>query len=56
MEFIQQNPVVLLLLPFAVYIGARVIFVAYFHAKRDHIRRLYHGIDPEKNDRSEPGA
>lgn len=55
-DFIQQNPIVLLLIPFAVYIGARVIFIAFFHAKRDYIRRLYRGIDSEKNDRGEPGA
>ena len=55
-EFIQQNPIVLLLIPLTVYIGARVIFSAFFHAKRDYIRRLYRGIDSEKNDRGEPGA
>ena len=55
-EFIQQNPIVLLLIPLTVYIGARVIFSAFFHAKRDYIRRLYRGIDSEKNNRSEPDA
>lgn len=37
-----------LLAPIVVYLGARIVFVAYFHAKRDHLRRIYRGID-EKN-------
>lgn len=54
-EIIQQNPVLLLLLPFVVYFVARILFVAYFHAKRDHIRRLTRGIDQAENKRR-PGA
>lgn len=35
---------VLVLSPFVVYLGARVVFAAYFHAKRDFLRRLFtHG-------------
>lgn len=53
-EFLAQNPAAWVLLPFVpvvVYFVARLIFIAYFHAKRDHLRRLYRGIDPKENDR-----
>lgn len=38
-------PIALLGVPFAVYLLARVIFLAYFHAKRDHLKGVLRGID-----------
>lgn len=36
--------------PLLVYLGARIVFIAYFHAKRDFIRRfLGYGTDQTKD-------
>lgn len=48
-EYIQQNPLVLLLTPFVVYFVARIIFLAHFHAKRDHLRRLTRALDQKQD-------
>lgn len=48
-EFIAQNPIAVLAAPFGVYILARVIFLAYFHAKRDFVRRYYREFDPKES-------
>lgn len=31
----------LIAIPFVIYFGARIIFLAYFHAKRDFLRRYF---------------
>lgn len=49
-EFLYQ-PFLYLLAPFVVYFVARVLFLAYFHAKRDHLRRLMNGLDQSPDSR-----
>lgn len=53
MSFWTADPVVLIILtPLLVYLGARIIFIAYFHAKRDFLRRfLGYGLDQRQDPR-----
>jgi hypothetical protein len=55
-EAVRQSPALLIPLALAgllaVYFIARVVFLAYFHAKRDHLRRLYRAFDQEQDHRS----
>jgi hypothetical protein len=40
-DWLWQHWIAWILLPFGVYFIARIIFVAYFHAKRDFLRRFF---------------
>lgn len=52
-DFVVQNPVLsVVVAPFVIYALARIVFVAYYHAKRDHIRRVFDGLDSKKGSRT----
>ena len=47
----MDSPLFWLLSPILLYILARVIFIAYFHAKQAYLRRLFpHAIDQKQDE------